>query len=105
MPSSSLWITCISCKYSFIDFIYFVLSCFVSIFFQTNKYGVPFKLFTWFLWELKHCGKKEAQLNENYAVMKLLLLSLSFIACVYAEFPVYDLQMQQSQKKDGGVFF
>lgn len=48
--------------------------------------------------------KKEEQLNENYAVMKLLPLSLSFIACVYAEFPVYDLQMQQSRKKDG-VFF
>lgn len=39
----TLWITCISCKYSFIDFINFFRSCFVSLC-QTNKHHAPFFL-------------------------------------------------------------
>lgn len=62
----TLWITCISCKYSFIDFINFFLSCFVSLF-QTHKHHAPFFFLSFLLdfcesWSL---AEGEEQSSKN----------------------------------------
>lgn len=62
----TLWITCISCKYSFIDFINFFLSCFVSLF-RINKHRAPFLSFLLDICESWSLAEGEEQSSHHEA--------------------------------------
>lgn len=85
--SSSLWVTCISCKYSFIDFYQLFF-----LFLQTNKHHAPlFKLCTWHLWEFKLCRRRGAEQVKPsqslwsyvFPVRSSLVYLLSFLCKIY----------------------